>query len=84
MEDGNAYRIELGTVGWERCWGAVTWTPVHQLSTSLDDLVERKIQGLHTGVLRYPVSFYAKVFRIPWQRMRAYSLTHQLFAAYTT
>jgi hypothetical protein len=27
MEDGNAYRIELGTVGWERCWGAVTWTP---------------------------------------------------------
>jgi hypothetical protein len=30
MEDGNACRIELGTVGWERCWGAVTWTPVLQ------------------------------------------------------
>jgi hypothetical protein len=29
IEDGNAYRIELGTVGWERCWGAVTWTLVH-------------------------------------------------------
>jgi hypothetical protein len=32
MEDGNAYRIELGTVGWERCWGAVTWTPSNRSS----------------------------------------------------
>jgi hypothetical protein len=45
MEGTTLKRIELATVGWERCWGAVTWIP----SNTYQCLGPIKNKGTHQG-----------------------------------